>query len=63
MLVDNDPPLTRFISIPREMSSLSCSAITAGIVEAVLDGLGFVSYFNYEMTMNMTLENTFLLAC
>ncbi|GJJ13951.1 hypothetical protein Clacol_008208 [Clathrus columnatus] len=41
MLVDNEPPITRFISVPRDMSSLSCSAITAGIVEAVLDGLGF----------------------
>lgn len=43
MLIDNDPQLTRHISIPRDMSSLSCSALTAGIVEAVLDGLGFVS--------------------
>ncbi|KAF8588461.1 TRAPP I complex [Ramaria rubella] len=41
MLIDNDPPITRHISIPRDMSSLSCSALTAGIVEAVLDGLGF----------------------
>jgi hypothetical protein len=43
MLIDNDPSITRYISIPRDMSSLSCSALTAGIVEAVLDGLGFVS--------------------
>lgn len=43
MLIDNDPPITRHISVPRDMSSLSCSALTAGIVEAVLDGLGFVS--------------------
>ncbi|KDQ19907.1 hypothetical protein BOTBODRAFT_75366, partial [Botryobasidium botryosum FD-172 SS1] len=41
MIVDNDPPITRHISIPREMSQLNCSALTAGIVEAVLDGLGF----------------------
>ncbi|KAF8525224.1 TRAPP complex subunit trs31 [Hysterangium stoloniferum] len=41
MLIDNDPSITRHISIPRDMSSLSCSALTAGIVEAVLDGLGF----------------------
>ena len=43
MIVDNDPLITRHISIPREMSQLNCSALTAGIVEAVLDGLGFVS--------------------
>jgi len=41
MIIDNDPPITRNISIPRDMSQLSCSALTAGIVEAVLDGLGF----------------------
>jgi len=41
MIVDNDPPITRNISIPRDMSQLSCSSFTAGIVEAVLDGLGF----------------------
>ncbi|TFK57674.1 transporter particle subunit trs31 [Heliocybe sulcata] len=41
MIVDNDPPITRNISVPRDLSSLSCSSFTAGIVEAVLDGLGF----------------------
>jgi len=42
MIIDNDPIITRYISIPKDMSQLSCSALTAGIVEAVLDGLGFV---------------------
>lgn len=42
MVVDNDPPWERFISVPKDMSQLSCSSFTAGIVEAVLDGLGFV---------------------
>lgn len=42
MIIDNDPPITRYVSIPKEMSQLSTSAFTAGIVEAVLDGLGFV---------------------
>jgi len=41
MIIDNDPIITRYISIPKDMSQLSCSALTAGIVEAVLDGLGF----------------------
>ena len=43
MIIDNDPPSTRFISVPKDISQLSCSSLTAGIVEAVLDGLGFVS--------------------
>lgn len=45
MLIENDPAITKFISISRDMSSLSCSALTAGVVEAILDGLGFVSVF------------------
>ena len=43
MIIDNDPQITRHISVPRDMSQLSCSSFTAGIVEAVLDGLGLVS--------------------
>lgn len=43
MIIDNDPPIERHISVPRDFSSLSCSSFTAGIVEAVLDGLCFVS--------------------
>lgn len=50
MIIDNDPPITRNISVPRDMSSLSCSSFTAGIVEAVLDGLGFVRYTPYALT-------------
>ncbi|CDZ98728.1 Transport protein particle (TRAPP) complex subunit [Phaffia rhodozyma] len=37
----NVPPLTQHISIPKDMSTLSCEAFTAGIVEGVLDGLDF----------------------
>ncbi|KAJ7190920.1 NO signaling/Golgi transport ligand-binding domain-containing protein, partial [Mycena pura] len=41
MIIDNDPLVERYISVPKDMSQLSCSSFTAGIVEAVLDGLGF----------------------
>lgn len=43
MLTMNQPPLTQHISIPKDMSQLSCEAFTAGIVEGVLDGLDVVS--------------------
>lgn len=43
MIIDNDPIIERHISVPRDLSGLSCSSFSAGIVEAVLDGLGFVS--------------------
>ncbi|KAJ3343156.1 TRAPP subunit trs31 [Gonapodya sp. JEL0774] len=41
MISDNDPVVTRYISVPREYSSLNCGAFMAGIVEAVLDGSQF----------------------
>lgn len=41
MIIDNDPPIERYISVPKDMKQLSCSSFTAGVVEAVLDGLGF----------------------
>lgn len=43
MLTLNQPPLTQHISIPKDMSQLSCEAFTAGIVEGVLDALDVVS--------------------
>ena len=46
MIIDNDPPIERHISVPKDMSQLSCSSFTAGIVEAVLDGLGFVCFYS-----------------
>jgi len=52
MIVDNDPPITRNISVPRDMSQLSCSSFTAGIVEAVLDGLGFVRDWVFWKTVS-----------
>ncbi|KAJ3713504.1 NO signaling/Golgi transport ligand-binding domain-containing protein [Lentinula raphanica] len=41
MIIDNDPLIERHISVPRDFAGLSCSSFSAGIVEAVLDGLGF----------------------
>ncbi|KAF9015405.1 TRAPP complex subunit trs31 [Cyathus striatus] len=52
MIIDNDPPFERHISVPRDMSQLSCSSFTAGIVEAVLDGLGFPARVTAHNTPN-----------
>ncbi|KAK3115029.1 Trafficking protein particle complex subunit 31, partial [Teratosphaeriaceae sp. CCFEE 6253] len=41
MLVDNEPVVNTFITIPREMSQLNCAALVAGIVEGVCDAAGF----------------------
>lgn len=42
MLTLNNPPLTQHISVPKDLSQLSCEAFSAGIVEGVLDGLEMV---------------------
>jgi hypothetical protein len=42
MLTLNNPPLTQHISVPRDLSQLSCEAFSAGVVEGVLDGLDMV---------------------
>lgn len=41
MISTNTPTFSRAICIPPDMSQLSVEAITAGMVEAALDGLNF----------------------
>ena len=42
MVGDDEPVLDRGVNVPKEMSSLNTNALLAGLVEAVMDGLGFV---------------------
>lgn len=41
MIIDNEPLVNAYISVPREMSQLSCAAYVAGMIEGVCDGAGF----------------------
>ncbi|TKA64842.1 hypothetical protein B0A55_08285 [Friedmanniomyces simplex] len=41
MIVDNEPVVNTYISIPREMSQLNCAAFVAGIMEGLCDAAGF----------------------
>jgi hypothetical protein len=41
MISDNDPMVSKYISVPKELSQLNTGAFIAGIVEAVLDGCQF----------------------
>lgn len=43
MISDNDPYLTQFISVPKDLSQLNCNAFLAGIIEGVLRASQFVS--------------------
>jgi trafficking protein particle complex subunit 5 len=41
MIIENEPLVNTYISIPKEMSQLNCAAFVAGIVEGVCDAAGF----------------------
>lgn len=41
MISTNTPTFSAAISVPKDLSQLSPEAYTAGIVEAILDGMGF----------------------
>jgi len=40
-IIEKEPLVNTFISVPKDKGSLNCAAFTAGIVEAVLDGANF----------------------
>lgn len=42
MIIDNDPMIARYISTPKEISSLNCAAFYCGVIEAVLKANGIV---------------------
>ncbi|KAL7004956.1 Trafficking protein particle complex subunit 31 [Cystobasidiomycetes sp. EMM_F5] len=43
MIGDDEPVLDRGIQVPKDMAQLNTNALLAGVVEAVMDGLGFPS--------------------
>lgn len=43
MISDNELPLFKFISVPKELSSFNSGAFLAGIVEVILESSGFPS--------------------
>lgn len=42
-IIEKEPLVNKFISVPKDKGSLNCAVFTAGIIEAVLCGSGFVS--------------------
>ncbi|KAL5016570.1 hypothetical protein ScPMuIL_006159 [Solemya velum] len=40
-IIEKDPLVNRFISVPKDKGNLNCAAYTAGILEAVLNGANF----------------------
>ncbi|GAA5963435.1 hypothetical protein JCM3765_003071 [Sporobolomyces pararoseus] len=41
MIGDDEMLITKNVEVPKEMKELSCAALVAGIIEAVMDGNGF----------------------
>lgn len=41
MIIDNEPLVNQYISVPKEMNQLNCAAFVAGIIEGVCDGADF----------------------
>lgn len=42
-IIEKEPLVNKYISVPKDKGSLNCAVFTAGIIEAVLCGSGFVS--------------------
>lgn len=47
-IIEKDPLVNKFISVPKDKGSLNCATFSAGIIEAVLSNCGFVSIKNLE---------------
>lgn len=44
-IIEKEPLVNKFISVPKDKGSLNCATFSAGIIEAVLSNCGFVSSF------------------
>lgn len=42
-IIEKEPLVNKFISVPKDKGSLNCATFSAGLVEAVLTNCGFVS--------------------
>ena len=40
-ILDREPLVNKYISVPRDMSDLNCGAFVAGVIQGVLAGAGF----------------------
>lgn len=42
-IIEKDPLVNRFISVPKDKGSLNCAVFIAGIIEAILNSCGFAA--------------------
>lgn len=43
-IIENEPLVNRFISVPKDKKDLNCAEFCGGIIEGILCTCGFVSY-------------------
>jgi hypothetical protein len=43
MITDNDPLVSQYVSVPKEIRDFNPGALVAGIMEGVCDGAGFAT--------------------
>ena len=44
-IIEKDPLVNKYISVPKDKGSLNCAVFTAGIIQSVLYYCGFVSTY------------------
>lgn len=52
-IIEKEPLVNKFISVPKDKGSLNCATFTAGLVEAVLTNCGFVSRISLNFICSM----------
>lgn len=45
-IIEKDPLVNKFISIPKDKGNLNCATFSAGILEGILETTGFVSLYS-----------------
>lgn len=50
-IIEKDPLVNKFISVPKDKGSLNCATFSAGIIEGVLSNCGFVSVTELQVLL------------
>jgi hypothetical protein len=56
-IIEKKPLVNKFISVPKDKGSLNCSVFTAGAIEGVCNGCGFVSNCIQNLTWLKYIKN------
>lgn len=63
-IIEKEPLVNKFISVPKDKGNLNCAIFVGGIIEGILNSSGFVSNGRYQLiiiTTPQTIQNAILL--